>query len=166
MRNKSMIFRSILAIVALAFAQVSFAQANDAQKQADAKAQARQKAMSGPPDATAEFEATQIRLIAGGAKGKGVLTYKGNKYPFTVSGVTVGGIGYTEANGTANVYFLKSIEDFPGTYQGIGAGAAVGQAKGGNTFQSMKEVVITTKSKGEGAALNLGVSSVTITLDK
>ena len=30
----------------------------------------------------------------------------------------------------------------------------------------MKEVVITTKSKGEGVALNLGVSSVTITLDK
>ncbi|MBP8897796.1 MAG: hypothetical protein KBG32_04875 [Sulfuritalea sp.] len=166
MNNKSVIVRFLLAFLALAFAQVSFAQSNDAQKQADAKAQARQKAMSGPPDATADFEGKQLRLIAGGAKGKGVLHYKGKDYPFTMSGVSVGGIGYTEAHGTANIYFLKSLEDFPGTYQGIGAGAAAGPSKGANTFQSMKEVVITTKSKGEGAALNLGVSSVTITLDK
>jgi hypothetical protein len=166
MNNKSVVVRFLLAFLALAFAQVSFAQNNDAQKQADAKAQARQKAMSGPPDATADFEGKQLRLIAGGAKGKGVLHYKGKDYPFTMSGVSVGGVGYTEAHGTANVYFLKSIEDFPGTYQGIGAGAAAGPSKGANTFQSMKEVVITTKSKGEGVALNLGVSSVTITLDK
>jgi hypothetical protein len=166
MSNKSMIFRSLLAILALALTQMSFAQNNAAQQQADAKAQTRQKAMSGPPDATADFEAKQLRLIFGGAEGKGVLHFKGKDYPFTMSGVTVGGVGYTEAHGTANVYFLKSIEDFPGNYQGIGAGAALGSAKGGNTFQNMKEVVITTKSKGEGVALNLGVSSITIKLDK
>jgi hypothetical protein len=158
MRIKSSVFGLLLAIIAVAAPQLSFA--------ADPAAQKPMKDLSGPPDATAEFEATQIRLIAGGAKGKGVLNYKGKKYPFTVSGVTVGGIGYTEANGTANIYNLKKLEDFPGTYQGIGAGAAAGPSKGGNSFQSMKEVVITTKSKGEGVALNLGVSSVTITLDK
>ena len=166
MRNKSMILGSVLAGLALSFAQVSFAQADGAQLKADAKAQARQKAMSGPPDATAEFDAKQLRLIFGGAEGKGVLHFKGKDYPFTMTGVTVGGVGYTEAHGTANVYFLKNIEDFPGNYQGIGAGAAVGVSKGGNTFQNMKEVVITTKSKGEGAALNLGVSSISIKLVK
>jgi hypothetical protein len=67
---------------------------------------------------------------------------------------------------TANIYFLKKIEDFPGTYNGIGAGAAVGASKGGSSFSNMKDVVIVTKSKGEGVALNLGVSSITIKLDK
>ncbi|MBK7024943.1 MAG: hypothetical protein IPH41_16065 [Sulfuritalea sp.] len=166
MRNKSMILGSLFAALALSFAHVSFAQADGAQQKADAKAQARQKAMSGPPDATAEFDAKQLRLVFGGAEGKGVLHFKGKDYPFTMSGVTVGGVGYTEAHGTANVYFLKNIEDFPGTYQGIGAGAAAGVGKGGSSFQNMKEVVITTRSKGEGAALNLGVSSVTIKLAK
>jgi hypothetical protein len=166
MSNKSMIFRSLLAILALALTQMSFAQNNAAQQQADAKAQTRQKAMSGPPDATADFEAKQLRLIFGGAEGKGVLHFKGKDYPFTMSGVTVGGVGYTEAHGTANIYFLTKLEDFPGTYQGIGAGAALGASKGGNSFQNLKEVVITTKSKGEGVALNLGVSSITIKLDK
>lgn len=166
MRNKSIILTSLLTVLALSFAQVSFAQTDAAQQKADAKAQARQKAMEGPPDATAEFEAKQLRLIFGGAEGKGVLHFKGKDYPFTMKGVTVGGVGYTEANGTANIYFLKKIEDFPGSYQGIGAGAAVGAAKGGNSFQNLKEVVITTKSKGEGLALNMGVSSVTIKLVK
>jgi len=166
MRNKSINFRVLLAILALGFAQVSSAQTDAMNQKADAKAQARQKAMEGPPDATADFDAKQLRLIVGGAEGKGVLHFKGKDYPFTMKGVTVGGVGYTEAHGTANIYFLKNIEDFPGTYQGIGAGAALGASKGGNTFQSMKEVVITTKSKGEGAALNLGVSSVTIKLAK
>ena len=158
MRNKSMAFGLLFAILTVALPQASFA--------ADPAAQKPMKDLSGPPDATAEFDAKQLRLLVGGAEGKGVLHFKGKDYPFTISGVTVGGVGYTEAHGTANVYFLKSIEDFPGTYTGIGAGAAVGTSKGANTFQSMKEVVITTKSKGQGAALNLGVSSGTIKLVK
>lgn len=158
MRNKSMLFAFFLSVMALAMPQASVAQTAPAAKP--------MKDLSGPPDATADFDAKQLRLIIGGAKGKGVLHYKGKDYPFTMSGVSVGGVGATEAHGTANIYNLKKLEDFPGTYQGVGAGAAVGQSKGGSTFQSMKEVVITTKSKGEGVALNLGVSSVTITLDK
>jgi hypothetical protein len=166
MSNKSIVFRTLLAILALGFAQVSSAQTDAMNQKADAKAQARQKAMEGPPDATADFDAKQLRLIFGGAEGKGVLHFKGKDYPFTMSGVTVGGVGYTEAHGTANIYFLKKIEDFPGSYQGIGAGAAVGKSTGGNSFQNMKEVVIVTKSKGEGVALNLGVSSINIKLVK
>jgi hypothetical protein len=166
MSNKSTSFRVLLAILALGFAQVSSAQTDAMNQKADAKAQARQKAMEGPPDATADFDAKQLRLIFGGAEGKGVLHFKGKDYPFTMSGVTVGGAGYTEAHGTANIYFLKNIDDFPGSYQGIGAGAAVGKSKGGNSFQNMKEVVIVTKSKGEGVALNLGVSSINIKLVK
>lgn len=166
MSNKSMIFRILLATLALAFTQVSSAQTDPMNQKADAKAQARQKAMEGPPDATADFEAKQLRLIFGGAEGKGVLHFKGKDYPFTMSGVTVGGVGYTEAHGTANIYFLKNIGDFPGAYQGIGVGAALGAGKGGSSFQNLKEVVIVTKSKGEGVALNLGVSSINIKLVK
>lgn len=166
MRKKSLVTGIVIATLAAAFTQGSLAQNTAAQAQADAKQMARQKAMNGPPDATADFEAKQLRLIFGGAEGKGVLHFKGKDYPFTMSGVTVGGVGYTEAHGTANIFFLKKIEDFPGTYNGIGAGAAVGASTGGSSFSNMKDVVIVTKSKGEGLALNLGVSSVSIKLVK
>ncbi len=156
MRITSIIFSFLVAVSSAILPQVTFAQDTSAQKP--------MKDLSGPPDATASFEAKQLRLIFGGAEGKGVLHYKGKDYPFTMTGVTVGGVGYTEVEGTAEVRFLKKIEDFPGTYNGIGAGGAVGSSAGASSFQSLKEVVITTKSKGKGLALNLGVSSVTIKL--
>jgi hypothetical protein len=99
MRNNSLIASVLFAALTAALSQTSFAQNTAAQAQSDAKQLARQKAMSGPPDATADFEAKQLRLIFGGAEGKGVLHFKGKDYPFTMSGVTVGGAGYTEAHG-------------------------------------------------------------------
>lgn len=166
MNSKSIIVRFLLAFLALAFAQVSFAQSDTAQQQAEAKAQARAKAMSGPPDATADFEQTQFRLIVGGASGKGVLHFKGKDYPFTMSGVSVGGVGYTDEKGTMHVYFLKNITDFPGTFNAIGAGIAVGDNVGKSSYSNINEVVLVTKSKGTGLALNLGLSSISIKLDK
>jgi hypothetical protein len=166
MRNKSMVFRSLLAILTLALTQTSFAQNTTTQQQADANAMARQKALNGPPDATADFEQTQFRLIVGGASGKGVLHFNGKDYPFTMSGVSVGGVGYTDEKGTMHVYFLKNIADFPGTFNAAGAGIAVGDSIGKSTYSNMKEVVLVTKSKGTGLALNLGLSSISIKLDK
>lgn len=165
MRNKSLITGILFATLTVALSQTSFAQNTAAQAQADAKAMARQKAMNGPPDATADFEQTQFRLIVGGASGKGVLHFKGKDYPFTMSGVSVGGVGYTDEKGTMHVYFLKNIADFPGTYNAAGAGIAVGESVGKSTYSNMKEVVLVTKSKGTGLALNLGLSSISIKLD-
>jgi hypothetical protein len=121
-----------------------------------------QSDLDGPPDATIDFEAKQLRLIFGGAEGRGVLHYKGKDYPFRIKGVTVGGAGFTEVEGTATVHRMKSLSDFPGNYNGIGIGAALGQGKGATSFQNGKGVVVTTKGKSSGVALNMGVSSVNI----
>ncbi len=166
MRNRSFIAGILFATLAAAFTQASFAQNTATQQQADANAMARQKALNGPPDATADFEQTQFRLIVGGASGKGVLHFKGKDYPFTMSGVSVGGVGYTDEKGTMHVYFLKNIADFAGTFNAAGAGIAVGDSVGRSTYSNMKEVVLVTKSKGTGLALNLGLSSISIKLDK
>lgn len=125
-----------------------------------------QQDIDAPPDATLDFDAKQLRLIFGGARGKGVLHYKGKDYPFTMSGATVGGVGYTEVEGIATVHFLKSLSDFPGSYSGIGIGAALVKGQGATTFQNAKGVVVTTKSKASGVALNLGVSAVEVKMGK
>lgn len=122
--------------------------------------------LAAPPDATISFDAQQMRLIIGGSGGKGVLSFQGKQYPFTMSGASLGGIGYTGVNGVGNVHFLTRVEDFSGTYQGIGVGAAFVKGKGSSSFENSKGVVISTKSSSDGLALNLGVSAVTIKLEQ
>ena len=52
------------------------------------------------PSGTIEVEAGQLRLIVGGAQGRGTLYFKGKSYPFTMKGGTVGGIGATKVTAT------------------------------------------------------------------
>jgi len=155
MRKTFLVAGIVATFIGAVLPQASFA-ADTAQKPVT------QQDLDGPPDATLNFEAKQLRLIFGGAEGRGVLHYKGKDYPFRMKGVTVGGMGYTEVEGTATVHRMKSLSDFPGNYQGIGVGAALVEGKGATSFQNGKGVVVTTKGKSSGVALNLGVSSVNI----
>ena len=160
MRNKIMIAAIFSMFVGATLPQASFAADTPAKKPVT------EKDVAAPPDATADFDAKQLRLIFGGASGKGVLHFKGKDYPFTMSGATVGGIGYTEVEGTATVHGLKNVADFAGHYVGLGIGAALVDGKGGSSFQNNKGVVVSTKAKSSGVALNMGVSAVDITLSQ
>ena len=97
------------------------------------------------PTATLEFDAEQVRLIIGGSSGKGVLTFQGKQYPFTVKGGSVGGIGVTKSHGTGDVYFLTKIEDFPGTYTAATIGAVAVKGVGGSSYENNKGVYIAVK---------------------
>lgn len=118
------------------------------------------------PTATLEFEAESIRLIIGGSKGKGVLTFQGKKYPFTAKGGSVGGVGVTKAAGVGDVYFLTKIEDFAGTYSAATIGATAVKGVGGASFENDKGVYIRVKSKSEGLALSLGLSIIEVEMVK
>jgi hypothetical protein len=125
------------------------------------------KDVAAPPDATIDFEAEQFRLILGGSSGKGVLHFKGKDYPFTMKGASVGGIGMSKVEGTAVVHNLKNVQDFAGHYVGLGIGAAAASAgKGASSFQNNKGVVVSTKGKSDGLALNLGANAVDVTLSQ
>ena len=119
-----------------------------------------------PPSATLDVEAKQLRLLVGGGAGKGVLHFKGKDYPFTLKGATAGGVGYTEVSATGKVHFLEKLEDFPGKYSALTAGAALVEGAGVSQFENSKGVVLTVSSKTKGAALNLGVGAINIELAK
>jgi len=119
---------------------------------------------NGPPSATLDFEAKQFRLLLGGGGGKGVLHFKGKDYPFTATGVSAGGVGYTEAKGTGKVYFLNNLEDFAGTYGAMTAGAALVKGVGASSWQNQKNVVLIMRSESKGAALNMGLAAVKVEL--
>jgi hypothetical protein len=160
-RIKLIVLGFLFSIIGAALPQVSLIGAAQA-----AQDEFTAQDLAAPPDATIDFDAKQMRLIFGGAKGKGVLHFKDTDYPFTMKAVTVGGVGYTEVHGTGTVHRLTKVGDFAGTYSGVGIGAALAKGKGASSFQNNKGVVVTTRSKADGAALNLGASAVTITLGK
>ena len=116
------------------------------------------------PSGTIEVEAAQIRLIVGGASGRGILHFKGKSYPFTMKGGTVGGVGVTKVSAAGDVYFLESVKDFPGTYSAATIGAAVGPGAGGSQYENDKGVFISVRSKTAGVALNLGLGVVSISM--
>jgi len=114
---------------------------------------------------TVEVEATQMRLILGGAKGTGVLHFNGKDYKFKLSGASVGGVGVTQVKGVGTVYNLNDIKDFPGTYSGMGVGAVAVKGVGASTWQSTKGVVVKMKAEdASGLALNLGINAVDVEL--
>ena len=116
------------------------------------------------PSGTIEVEAEQIRLIVGGAQGRGVLHFQGKSYPFTMKGGTVGGVGMTKVHATGDVYFLDNVRDFAGNYSAATIGAALGPGAGGSQYENNKGVFIKVRSKSEGVGLNLGLGVVSITL--
>ena len=118
------------------------------------------------PSGTVELQAEQLRLIIGGARGKGVLTYQGKKYPFTMKGVSAGGVGASKVSATGNVYFMNSAEDFPGTFTAVTMGAAAGKGKGASQFENSKGVLVILRSKSEGVALTLGLAAVEVEFAK
>jgi hypothetical protein len=118
------------------------------------------------PSGTIEVSAEQLRLLLGGASGKGVLNYQGKQYPFTIKAATVGGVGYTKVTATGDVYFLDKLDDFAGTYSAATIGAALGGGVGGSQYENNKGVFISVKSKTEGVALNLGLGGVQVQLAK
>ena len=117
------------------------------------------------PTGTIEVEAEQLRLLLGGAKGKGVLHFQGKTYPFSLKAVTAGGVGVQKTQATGDVYFLKTPADFAGVYSAVTIGATVGKGAGGSQYQNGKGVFISVKSKSEGLGLSLGVGAVEVTLE-
>ena len=118
------------------------------------------------PSGRIEVTAEQIRLLVGGAQGRGTLYYGGKQYPFTLKAVTAGGVGVTKVNATGDVYFLDKLEDFPGTYSAVTIGATVGAGAGGSQYENNKGVFISVKSKSEGLALSLGLGAVSVEFAK
>jgi hypothetical protein len=114
------------------------------------------------PSATVELEAEQVRLIIGGGSGRGVLTYQGKQYPFTFKGMSVGGVGVAKSAAVGEVYFLQKLEDFPGRYNAVTAGATAIKGAGRSSFENDKGVYVSLRAKTEGLALTLGLQSVNV----
>ncbi|MGO1079979.1 hypothetical protein [Inquilinus sp. CA228] len=117
------------------------------------------------PAGTVEMHQIQAAFIGSGETGSGTLRFQGKSYPFTVSGLGVGGIGVSTVEATGEVYDLAKADDFEGAYVQGRYGFAIGEESGGALWlKNDKGVVMRLKTKRTGLMLSLGGDAVVITL--
>src|SRR3954465_9719188 len=108
---------------------------------------------------------TKGGFIVGVGGGGGVLVLRGKRYPFTVSGMSVGfTIGASTTKFVGRALNLKGPGSIEGTYAAIGAGGAVAAGAGGVQLQNANGVILQLSGPKVGAEVSAAVGGVTITM--
>jgi hypothetical protein len=109
---------------------------------------------------------TKGGFIVGVGSGRGVLVFKGHRYPFRVGGMSVGftiGASTTQLQGHA--LNMRSPADIQGSYAVLGAGGALAAGAGGVQLQNEKGVILQLAGGKVGVELSAAVGGVTVTLE-
>jgi hypothetical protein len=109
---------------------------------------------------------TKAGFIVGVGGGRGILTFRGHHYPFTVSGMSFGAtIGASTNQLVGRALNMHAPGDIAGTYSAIGAGAALAGGAGGVQLQNEKGVLLQLHGVKVGVELSASVGGVTITME-
>jgi hypothetical protein len=108
---------------------------------------------------------TKGGFIVGVGGGQGVLTFRGKRYPFTVSGMSIGfTVGASATKFTGRALNLRSPSDLAGSYAVAGAGGAVAAGAGGVQLQNANGVILQLSGPKVGAEVSAAVGGVTIAM--
>jgi hypothetical protein len=108
------------------------------------------------PDATLELTQTSVALVIGYTWGSGTLAFQNKSDPVEIDGLSFMALGVARAKASAEVFNLKKLEDFNGTYMAASAEGTLGAGAGATTMRNQNGVVIKLFTTTEG--LNLKVS--------
>jgi hypothetical protein len=110
---------------------------------------------------------TKGGFIVGVGGGEGVLLLRGYKYPFTVSGMSVGfTIGASTTKLVGRALNLRGPESIEGSYAVGGAGGAIAAGAGAVQLQNGNGVILQLSGPKVGAELSAAVGGVTIALKR
>ena len=108
---------------------------------------------------------TKGGLVIGVGGGEGVLLLRGHRYPFTVSGMSVGfTIGASTTKLVGRALNLRGPGSIEGSYGVMGAGGALAAGAGGVQLQNANGVILQLSGPKVGAELSAAVGAVTIRL--
>lgn len=108
---------------------------------------------------------TKGGFIVGVGGGEGVLLLRGKKYPFTVSGMSVGfTIGASTTKFVGRALNLRGPASIEGSYAVGGAGGAVAAGAGAVQLQNANGVILQLSGPRIGAEVSAAVGGVTIRL--
>jgi hypothetical protein len=117
------------------------------------------------PSATLRLSGKSVAAGVGWSWGHGTLNYKGKTYRFKVDGLEVGAVGASSISATGNVYHLKNVADFSGTYAAAAAGAVAGGGAQASALRNQNGVVIHLKATARGVELKAGVEGLKLTME-
>jgi hypothetical protein len=117
------------------------------------------------PEATIEFGEGSVAAGTGYTFEKGWLVYRGDRHPFRISGLTAGKVGGEKVHARGEVYNLRSVANFPGTYTGAGTGTTPGGDFDVEVMHNRNGVEVKVVSTTKGANLRAAPLGVTITLE-
>jgi hypothetical protein len=106
-------------------------------------------------------------FVGGVGAGKGVLTFKGQTYPFKLIGTVIGPGAVSKLDVSGDVYKLDDISQFPGPYaQGNGPVGLQTSGVGDLWLQNKAGVIMHLTGTQTGVALSLGRDEIIIELAK
>jgi hypothetical protein len=109
---------------------------------------------------------TKGGFIVGVGGGHGVLMFRGHRYPFRVSGMSIGAtIGASTTKLVGRALNIRSPGDIAGSYAAIGAGGALAAGAGGVQLQNEKGVILQLHGAKVGVELSAAVGGVQIALE-
>lgn len=117
------------------------------------------------PDATVDMNEVQVAYMGNAGGGSGTLSYNGNAYTFTIGGLGVGGIGASTVDAEGEVYKLRNLSQFAGSYAQASYGFVIGATSRGDLWmQNGAGVIMHLKAKREGLMLSLGGDAIVISM--
>jgi len=119
---------------------------------------------SGDTTGTVSIESKSIAIGIGVSWGDGVLVYRGNRYPFSVDGLSVVDLGVSKVTATGTVANLKNLADFNGNFVQAGAGAVVGGGAGAAVLRNQNGVEISLTATAQGIRFALSATGVNVKL--
>ena len=115
------------------------------------------------PSGMGVINETQFGFIIGGSVGGGELTFAGKTHKFKIGGMSLGAnIGVSKVSASGEVYNLKDLSKFPGTYVSLDGTVALGGGVGGMKLKNEHGVIMRLQATTQGLQLNASSSGVTV----
>jgi hypothetical protein len=116
------------------------------------------------PDATLELTQTSVALVIGYTWGSGTLTFDGKGYAVEIDGLSFLAIGVAQAKASAEVFNLKSLADFSGTYVAASIEGTAWAGAGATTMRNQNGVVIHLFTTTGGLNLKLAPEGIRLNI--
>jgi hypothetical protein len=116
------------------------------------------------PSGTVSIDETQFGFIIGGSKGGGVLTFNGKKHDFKIGGLSLGTVGVSKVAAEGEVYDLKDISKFEGTYTRLEAGITLAGGVSGLHLKNQHGVIMRLTSRTRGVELKIGLDGMKVSM--
>jgi hypothetical protein len=116
------------------------------------------------PDATLELTQTSVAIVIGYTWGGGTLAFQNKSYPVEIDGLTFLALGFAQSKASAEVFNLKKLEDFNGTYVAGSIEGTLGAGAGATTMRNQNGVVIQLFTTTEGVNLKLSPEGIRLNI--